>query len=484
MENVASKNNINNILKIVFIILAILLITPSVIYLVQNKTIYNFNTYYNFFINKEISKTISTTTYLILFIAITAIYLRFVIKKSFENIKQVLIYTSIIGAIFLVMLPWTSSDIFYYMGVGELNSVYGQNPYYVTMKQYYSENKGNIQDEVLEQGAHNYWADTTVVYGPIAQLIFSVCAKLSLKNINLCLFIFKLVNLLIHILNCYLIYKLTKKLKFSVIYGLNPFILIEFIGNVHNDIIIIFLILLSTYFLLKKKNLNIAIVFLAIATGVKYFTILLLPVAILYHFRKEKSILKRLARCIQYGIMFLCIFMAEYIIYFRDVNVLTAMLVQNEKYSKSIYSAMYSIEFLSGIRSKIRDMVFLIFVVVYIKFCIDLLTTKEIKFYKAIRKYNYCLILFYLSLTTFQQWYLVWAFATIMWQKPNMIKNIIGISTISELANSVYMYKFEHYKYDIYFVEIIMCLFVIWQICTNRFKGEKKIEKVITNRWK
>ena len=76
-----------------------------------------------------------------------------------------------------------------------------------------------------------------------------------MKNINICLFIFKLLNVIIHISNCYLIYKISKKQIFSIIYGLNPFILIECIGNVHNDVLIVFLVLLSIYFLLKKKNI-------------------------------------------------------------------------------------------------------------------------------------------------------------------------------------------------------------------------------------
>ena len=118
----------------------------------------------------------------------------------FKNIKDILKYVAIIGSIFLMMLPWTSSDIFYYMGVGELDSKYNQNPYYVTMEEYYNQNEQNIDDEILEKGASNFWAGTTVVYGPIAQLIFKICTSISMKNINLCLIIFKVLNLVIHML--------------------------------------------------------------------------------------------------------------------------------------------------------------------------------------------------------------------------------------------------------------------------------------------
>ena len=50
------------------------------------------------------------------------------------------------------MLPWTSSDIFYYMGVGELDSVYKQNPYYISMQEYSMNEPQAIEnDEIFKQ---------------------------------------------------------------------------------------------------------------------------------------------------------------------------------------------------------------------------------------------------------------------------------------------------------------------------------------------
>ena len=93
---------------------------------------------------------------------------------------------------------------------------------------------------------------------------------------------------------------------------------------------------------------------------------------------------------------------------------------------------------------------------------------------KMLRKYNTTLILFLLILTNCQQWYIVWLFATIMWQKPKMIKNIIWVSLITEFANSIYMFKSEWFIYDIYFVGIIICLFMMWQI----YEGDKEKSRV------
>ena len=57
-----------------------------------------------------------------------------------------------------------------------------------------------------------------------------------------------------------------------------------------------------------------------------------------------------------------------------------------------------------------------------------------------------------------------------MWQKPNMIRNIIGISLFAQIANSIYMFKVESYIYDIYFVGIIIALLLILQLTTNNLK--------------
>ena len=76
----------NRIIKITFVVICIMLIIPSIIYLIQNKTIFRFDTYYNFFINEEVNKTLSTTIYLVLFIASTAIYLKIIKKKKYSRI--------------------------------------------------------------------------------------------------------------------------------------------------------------------------------------------------------------------------------------------------------------------------------------------------------------------------------------------------------------------------------------------------------------
>ena len=458
----------NKKLKIIFALVCVLLTIPSIIYIISNKTVLGFNIYYNFFITEKINKIVSTMIYIIIFIMISILYLKIIKEKDiFKDVNECFKYVLIISIIFAFMLPWTSSDIFYYMGVGELDAVYKQNPYYITMKKYYEQNPQSIEnDSIFEQGVNNFWAGTTVVYGPIAQTIFKICALISFRNIDICILIFKLINVIVHIANCYLIYKITRRKKFSIIYGLNPFILLEFIGMVHNDIIVVFFVLLSLYYLLKKKNIYLSILFLALATGIKYFTVLLLPIIILYHFRKEDKIGIRFLKCIEYGIMFFIIVAIFYIPYFKNINIILAMSPQGERYSKSIYVglSLLSPSFMLGVRC----IMIMLFSVVYIISCLELLFNKQNKITNMLRKYNIALILFLLILSNSQQWYLIWLFATIMWQKPKMIKNIIGITLAIEIANSIYMFKSEWYMYDVIFIGTTVWIVLLWDIFINK----------------
>ena len=229
---------------------------PSLRYMLQNGTVLHFNEYFKFCLNDD-DRVEQAIFYIAILALLTIVYV-FIIKnreKLFKNIKEICIYIAIISLIFVMVLPFLSSDIFYYLGVGRLDSKYGQNPYYVTIKDFV-ENGDNMQyleqDTVLAKGYENDWGNTTVVYGPVWTLICKIISGITFGNIDVALFVFKLFNMLIHILNCYVIYKLTGKKIFVLLYGLNPYMFIEGIANAHNDIYVVTFILvlglLSVFF--------------------------------------------------------------------------------------------------------------------------------------------------------------------------------------------------------------------------------------------
>lgn len=185
------------------------------------------------------------------------IYFKLIKNSSkFKSLKNIIFAVVIVGIAFLICLPNTSEDIFYYMGTGRVLSHYGENPYYTTVSDLL---KNNINDEILS--ASGIWRNITVVYGPIWVLISSILNKLSLGSVTFLIYIFKIANFIILLGTLFIIYKLTNKKKFVVAVAFNPVILLEVLINVHNDIYMIFFILLGIYFIKNKKNIWLRISF-------------------------------------------------------------------------------------------------------------------------------------------------------------------------------------------------------------------------------
>ena len=467
------------ILLILFLLASISFAIPSILYYFKNKTILYFDEYFSFLLNNT-DIVMQAIIYIIILTILTILYF-LIIKnrqKKFKNTKQIFIFIAIISLIFAIVIPFFSSDIFYYLGIGRLDSKYGQNPYYVTIEDYVEQNDINTDtDTVLRKGYENYWADTTVIYGPIWTIICKIISGITFGNIDIAIFTFKLVNILIHLLNCYLIYKLTNKKIFIIIYGLNPYMFIEGIANVHNDIYVVLFILTSLYFLLKKKKLILSLLFLAIATSIKYFAILLLPFVIIYHFRNEKR-LKRFINCIFYGILFILMLLIPYLIYTQDIQVLNGIAVQQEKFSKSFYIILIQL-FNMDIADLTQVILLIGFIIVYVFICLQLLCKEKINYIKEIRKIEYLLLAFiFLLLTNFQTWYIMWLFPLIIWQKPKTIKLIIQISLISQFANSIFMIYGEAWKNGTKFIISMLIGTIICLIYNNKSKLEKRREKV------
>lgn len=453
------KNINEKILKIGIILSALLFSIPSIIYYIQNGTVLNFKEEYCFLLNNQ-DTLIQTIVYIAILISFTIFYY-LIIKKNkeiFKNIKQILYFVAIVGLFFVVMIPFESSDIFYYLGIGKLQSTYNQNPYYQSIKEYVDNNNVDMSnDTVLKKGYSNYWSNTTVVYGAIWTLICRIIAGMSFGNVDIGLILFKILNLIIHIVNCYLMYKISKKKIFSIIYGLNPFVLLETIANVHNDIFIVFFILLAFYFVKNRKNLTLSVFCLACATAIKYFAILLLPVVIIYSYR-DKDIKVRIIKCIQYGLIFFIFLILPYLVYIQDLQVFKGMAKQQSKITKGIYLVI--LEYFTKTDNLVyilSKLALTVFILIYLIKCVTLLIKKKISLRKEMQQmYLFMLAFIFLLITGFQPWYLMWLSPFIIWQKSKDIKLITQMQILTQIANSVFLIYSENYIYGVPFFFIFL----------------------------
>ena len=192
---------------------------------------------------------------------------------------------------------------------------YVQNPYYTTISDFLS--NGNILDPILEKSG--YWADTIVPYGPLWTSICGLFSFISLGNLTFLLYIYKIASLGIHIATCYIVYKLTNKKKFALMYGLNPFLLLEFLTNVHNDLYLVFFVLLGIYFLKNKNNIWASLACLTCSILIKYITVVLAPFLVLYYL-KDKTKLKKILWCILYAAVVITVILGIYMLFFNSIR--------------------------------------------------------------------------------------------------------------------------------------------------------------------
>lgn len=469
----------SNLLKTIFILLAVAFISQSIIYLIRGNDLLNLDPCHTFFFTPfskgpTPTKIIGTIFFVGLFGGLAVTYCMILKKREelFKTKKQLITFIVGVAGIFFVMLPLTSTDVFYYMGTGWLEAKYDVNPYYTSIQDvmkdkelYDSENP----DSMLLR-TPGVWRGTTIVYGPVWPMICKVLSGLSGGNIAIALLLYKLFNLLLHLANCALIYKISKKKKlFTLLYALNPLVLFDGLANVHNDLLVVFFILAALYFFVRKKKMLPTVIFLALATAVKYFAILLIPFLVIYHYRKAKPS-KRIVYACGWGILFLAILVGTYLIYMRDLEVLKGVFVQQSKFMNSIFLVtVLNTDIKTGaIFSKGCMLAFvLIYLYTIIKY---LFTKKKLSFSVLMREYTFLLILFIFgTITNFQTWYCIWLLPTILWVRGKTANTIIAITISVELANTIYFILFEYYKYgQFYYIMMLVLIFILSKINVNK----------------
>ena len=482
------ENKVNSILKkqiettkiieILYLICSIVFVIPSIIYLINNKTIYRFTQVFTYTFVKSTSNIenyINTIIYILLFSILFFCYFYILknSKKIFKNKKSLFSFIILIGILFSIIIPTTSLDVYSYIGNGWVDSNYNENPYYTSVQEVTNKNG---PDEMLGKVAR-CWRNEPVVYGPVWSLICKILTSFSFGKITNALYIFKITSLLIFIASSILIYKITNKKIFTIMFALNPFILFEFLSNVHNDIFLLFFVLLAIYFIRNKKNIYLAVASIAVATGIKYLSILLLPFILAYALRKE-DVKTKIKNTIIYFAEFILILFAFYLLYIRDLQVLSGIFIQQNKYGRSIFLGIWYL--LNGDEkalSVIKTISLIIFAISYIVIVLKLFfskKTEKIKFINTMRIYQIFLIIFtFVLITNFNPWYVIWIFPTLMWQNSENIRNTLYLSLGAIYSYAItYATRIDDETVGIPYLTVMVLTIVVLSIYT---KMRKKI---------
>lgn len=171
-----------------------------------------------------------------------------------------------------------SSDIFNYLTTAKVLFTYQENPYIVMPIEF-------IGDPNL---LFTHAANKIALYGPVWIALSGVPYYLGFGNVLLVLLNFKILAIFFYLGLIWIIHKLTKNDLPVILFALNPLVIIEVLIGNHNDVVMMFMTLFA-FFLLKRKKILLACLFLIFSILIKYATIFLLPIFIMIAYKIYKN---------------------------------------------------------------------------------------------------------------------------------------------------------------------------------------------------
>lgn len=198
-------------------------------------------------------------------------YFYFKLASSLPKTFNLLPFIALSLAIVFISFPSLSTDVFDYNNNNRITFVHGQNPWLHPAIDFPAD--GEIY--------YGSWLTRSTVYPPVAVAAGWLVYFVATANPILAILGFKALALILFIAIILLQKRLDPSIKTLFLFAANPLILIEFIGNAHNDLLLGFFILLSFYLYSRHKfsssATSLAAAFLSKFTALIYLPFLLWP---------------------------------------------------------------------------------------------------------------------------------------------------------------------------------------------------------------
>lgn len=183
-------------------------------------------------------------------------------------------------AVFIIAIPNLSQDFYRFLWDGRM-LLDGFNPYLSLPENWIASNNAPIaQAEVLYRGMGQLNGSHYTNYPPISQLCYFIAALVARKSILSSVITLRLLIILADLGTLYFGKKLLQLLQINTTrifwFFLNPYIIIEMVGNLHFEAVMVFFIVWSLY-LLKKNLWYWSAIVLGLSVSVKLIPLLFLP---------------------------------------------------------------------------------------------------------------------------------------------------------------------------------------------------------------
>lgn len=191
----------------------------------------------------------SIPTIIFLSIALLMFSLYFFALRQKKSVKKVIFFAIAFQAITFFSYPSLSTDIFSYIFSDRIVSVYHQNVWKTKPITHNADPFSRLSD----------WQNNTRVYGGVNQAVYTGVSVVGGNNLLLLVMLYKGVAWIFTLATMRIVYLITKKyfsgreaFSLQLIFW-NPLFVIEILGSGHNDILMIFFMLVAFYYFLEQK---------------------------------------------------------------------------------------------------------------------------------------------------------------------------------------------------------------------------------------
>ena len=306
---------------------------------------------------------------------------------------------------FLFMAPVDARDIYDNIFHGRILGVYGANPFRDLISAF--------PHDPLSQ--YPYWKNSPSAYGPLWETLAGITAWLAGDGIITNILAFKILPGVFHLASIAVVVSFLRRtqpqqaLSGALLLGWNPVVLYETWGNGHNDIAMIFWVLLAAL-LISQKQYSFGTLSLIAGTLIKFIPVLLIPAAMLIGYHSLENIKSRFWFIVKTSLAGAFLIMIAYVPFWNGMATFSVAR-RMQMFTTSIPAVMYRILKPALGWSEAARLVSLgALGLLAIFTLIQILRAQKQESTKDFLQTTFNILAFYLLVTClwFQQWYGIW----------------------------------------------------------------------------
>ncbi len=308
------------------------------------------------------------------------------------------------GAVFAVTLsfvyPITAIDIYAYVDHGLILVQYHHNPIFTPPATFPQDPLMSLSDG---------WEGAGAPYGPLGVVIDAIPTLLVHRNLLANLLLLKLMFSAMGLAEAYAVYTIVKRrwpalaLSGALLVAWNPLFLFEVSVNGHNDVVMMLFAVLGIASL-SDDELTLGPLLITASILVKYTTIVLLPLAVLYGVSRKPAS-QRLPYLAFTLLACGAVAVLAYLPFWQGPDTISHLLTQNQRYLSSFSSVVSDLTGGGVTQDRATNIGRALFVPIYLY-----ALAKARRDFERFLIAAFIAMFFFLALavTNFESWYVVW----------------------------------------------------------------------------